>query len=103
MKITTLTCLWASFVGIATAAVGCRVELLNVNQAVVGSGCVPFQSSAIIADPNYKRSYTFYATNDCGLSLEAKTFREPTRTTACLRGLCRTREPGKLPWPRSEV
>ncbi|KAI3538662.1 hypothetical protein CSPX01_09406 [Colletotrichum filicis] len=48
MKASAVTCLLTSYAGIAMAAVGFRVELLNVYQAMVGSGYVSFQLSAII-------------------------------------------------------
>ncbi|KAK1454705.1 hypothetical protein CMEL01_03465 [Colletotrichum melonis] len=48
MKASAVTCLLASYAGIAMAAVGCRVELLNVYQAMVASCYVSFQLTAII-------------------------------------------------------
>ncbi|KAJ0160762.1 hypothetical protein CTA2_7390 [Colletotrichum tanaceti] len=71
MKFTATICLVASYAGLAAAAIGCKVEILNFSSAVVGSGCVPFNSDASIYDPNTRAGYRVRATNDCGLSLEA--------------------------------
>ncbi|KAF9872552.1 hypothetical protein CkaCkLH20_10049 [Colletotrichum karsti] len=68
MKITATLCLVVSYVGLATAATGCQVELLNINQAVVGSGCVPFNYYASIRDSTRGAGYTVNANNNCGLS-----------------------------------
>ncbi|KAH0438545.1 hypothetical protein CcaCcLH18_03252 [Colletotrichum camelliae] len=67
MKFTVAICLLASYTGLAAAA-GCQVELLNINQAVVGSGCVPMNYYANIYDSITRAGYTVNANNNCGLS-----------------------------------
>ncbi|KAF0318588.1 hypothetical protein GQ607_014139 [Colletotrichum asianum] len=60
-------CLLASYTGLAAAA-GCQVELLNINQAVVGTGCVQMNYYANIYDSITRAGYTVNANNNCGLS-----------------------------------
>ncbi|KAI8261814.1 hypothetical protein K4K58_001014 [Colletotrichum sp. SAR11_239] len=67
MKFTVAVCLLASYTGLAAAA-GCQVELLNINQAVVGSGCVQMNYYANIYDSITRAGYTVNANNNCGLS-----------------------------------
>ncbi|KAJ0275613.1 hypothetical protein COL940_008735 [Colletotrichum noveboracense] len=67
MKFTVAVCLLASYTGLAAAA-GCQVELLNINQAVVGSGCVQMNYYANIYDSITRAGYTVNANSNCGLS-----------------------------------
>ncbi|TEA10817.1 hypothetical protein C8034_v008531 [Colletotrichum sidae] len=71
MKFTLAACLLGSYAGLAAAATGCQVELLNINQAVVGSGCVPFNYYANIYDSITRAGYTVEANINCGLKFQA--------------------------------
>ncbi|KAF6823925.1 hypothetical protein CMUS01_01838 [Colletotrichum musicola] len=70
MKFTAAICLLASYAGLASAAVGCQVEILNVSQASVGSGCVPFDSFANILNTANNAKYAISATRDCGFKVQ---------------------------------
>ncbi|TDZ32981.1 hypothetical protein C8035_v006042 [Colletotrichum spinosum] len=76
MKFTLAACLLGSYAGLAAAATGCQVELLNINQAVVGSGCVPFNYYANIYDSITRAGYTVEANINCG-----RTETNPTYST----------------------
>ncbi|WYZ44634.1 hypothetical protein EsH8_VII_001070 [Colletotrichum jinshuiense] len=68
MKFTTAICALAAYAG-AVAAAGCNVQLLNINQAAVGSACIPFNYYASIYDPNTRAGYTVNANSNCGVSV----------------------------------
>ncbi|KAK1540517.1 hypothetical protein CPAR01_06506 [Colletotrichum paranaense] len=67
MKITAAICLVTGYISLAAAA-GCQVELLNINQAVVGTGCVQMNYYANIYDSTRRAGYTVNANSNCGLS-----------------------------------
>ncbi|KAL0937004.1 uncharacterized protein CTRU02_209220 [Colletotrichum truncatum] len=67
MKFTIATsCLLVLYTGLANAATGCRIELLNFNQAVVGSACIPFNYNANIIDSSTRQGYNVKVNNICG-------------------------------------
>ncbi|EXF76144.1 hypothetical protein CFIO01_03537 [Colletotrichum fioriniae PJ7] len=67
MKITAAIYLITGYISLAAAA-GCQAELLNINQAVVGTGCVQMNYYANIYDSTRRAGYTVNANSNCGLS-----------------------------------
>lgn len=70
MKFTVAIGLLASYAGLTSATVGCQVELLNTNQASVGSACVPFEGVGLIVNSVTGTNFFITATRDCGVSVQ---------------------------------
>lgn len=56
------------------ASAGCAVDILNINQASVASGCVPEGGEAMVAatvPPGKSVNYLVLASDSCGVSVSS--------------------------------